>query len=111
MDKNKIDTQTVCEMFEELNKKLDKQTNTPSEPIKLIQAQVDTTAIDAVTERLKNVIEEVKKPNTVEHHHRYAISIASNCFFLSMDSIGYCHTWIVLGDCQSTADYQPIQRQ
>jgi uncharacterized membrane protein YhiD involved in acid resistance len=40
-------------------------------------------AINAVTERLENVIEEVKKPNTVEHHHRYTISIASNWFFLS----------------------------
>jgi hypothetical protein len=28
MDKNKIDTQTVYEMFEELNKKLDKQAKT-----------------------------------------------------------------------------------
>jgi hypothetical protein len=41
------------------------------------------TVINALTERLENVIEEVKKPNTVEHHHRYTISIASNWFFFS----------------------------
>ncbi|KAA6334501.1 hypothetical protein EZS27_017190 [termite gut metagenome] len=52
-------------------------------PAKPVQAQIDMTAIDAVTERLENVIEEVKKPNIVEHHHRYTISIASNWFFLS----------------------------
>jgi hypothetical protein len=79
VDKNKIDTQTVYEMFEELNKKLDK----PTEPAKPIQAQIDMAAINTVTERLESVIEEVKKPNTVEHHYRYTISIASNWFFLS----------------------------
>jgi uncharacterized membrane protein YhiD involved in acid resistance len=41
------------------------------------------TVINALTERLENVIEEVKKPNTVEHHHCYTISIASNWFFFS----------------------------
>ncbi len=83
MDKNKIDTQTVYEMFEELSKKLDKQTNTPTEPTKPVQTQVDMTAINTVTERLENVIEEVKKPSTVEHRHHYTIDIRSNWFFLS----------------------------
>jgi hypothetical protein len=84
MDKNKIDTQTVYEMFEELNKKLDKQaTDKPIEPAKPVQAQIDMTAIDAVTERLNNVIEEVKKPNIVEHQHHCTIDIRSNWFFLS----------------------------
>ena len=79
MDKNKIDTQTVYEMFEEINKKLDKQaTDKPTEPAKPVQAQIDMTAIDTVTERLKNVIEEVKKPNTVEHQHHCTIDIHSN---------------------------------
>jgi hypothetical protein len=32
MDKNKIDTQTVYEMFEEVSKKLDKQIEKPVEP-------------------------------------------------------------------------------
>ncbi|MDR0630779.1 MAG: hypothetical protein LBF70_01990 [Holosporales bacterium] len=57
MDKNKIDTQTVYEMFEELSKKLDKQTNTPTESTKPVQAEVDMTAINTVAERLENVIE------------------------------------------------------
>jgi hypothetical protein len=83
MDKNKIETQTVYEMFEELNKKLDKQADKPTEPAKPIQAQVDMTAINAITERLENVIEEVKRPNIVEHHHHCAIDISSNWFFLS----------------------------
>jgi uncharacterized membrane protein YhiD involved in acid resistance len=87
MDKNKIDTQTVYEMFEELNKKLDKQADKPTEPTKLVQAQVDMTVINAVTEHLENVIEEVKKPNTVEHQHHCMIDIRSNWFFLS---------WVVL---------------
>jgi hypothetical protein len=54
MDKNKIDTQTIYEMFEELNKKLDKQADKPTEPVKPVQAQIDMTAINAVTERLEN---------------------------------------------------------
>jgi hypothetical protein len=83
MDKNKIDTQTVYEMFEELSKKFDKQTNTPTEPTKSIQAQVDMTAVDTVTERLENVVEELKKPTQAEHHHRHTIDIRSNWFFLS----------------------------
>jgi hypothetical protein len=86
MDKNKIDTQTVYEMFEKINEKLDKQTIL-TEPTKPIQAQVDMTAIDTVTVRLENVIEEVKKPSIVEHQHHYTIDIRSNWFFLS---------WVVL---------------
>ncbi len=87
MDKNKIDTQTVYEMFEEVSKKLDKQIEKPAEPTKPVQVQVDMTAIDAVTERLRNMIEEVKKPSTVEHQHYYMIDIHSNWFFFS---------WVVL---------------
>jgi hypothetical protein len=34
MDKNKIDTQTVYEMFEEINKKLDKKTRANARKIK-----------------------------------------------------------------------------
>jgi hypothetical protein len=83
MDKNKIDTQTVYEMFEKINEKLDKQTNTSAEPTKPVQAQVDMTAINTVTERLENVIEEVRKPSIVEHQHHYTIDIRSNWFFFS----------------------------
>jgi hypothetical protein len=111
MDKNKIDIQTVYEMFEELNKKLDKRTDRPAEPTMPV---VDTTAINAVTERLENVIEEMKKPSTVEHQHRHTIDIASNWFFLSWVVLvtvilGLFGT--VLDNCQPTTNYQPIQRQ
>jgi hypothetical protein len=41
------------------------------------------TAVDAATERLENVIEEVKKPNIIKHQHHYTIDIHSNCLFLS----------------------------
>jgi hypothetical protein len=79
MDKNKIDTQTVYEMFEELNKKLDKQADNSVKP-----AQIDTTAeSNALVAHLKNVIEEFKKPAQVEHHHRHTVDIRSNWFFLS----------------------------
>ncbi|MDR1584064.1 MAG: hypothetical protein LBS55_12575 [Prevotellaceae bacterium] len=110
MDKNKIDTQTVYEMFEELNKKLDKQaTDKPVEPAKPIQAQIDMTAIDTVTERLENVIEEVKKPNTVEHHHRYTISIASNWFFFSWVTLVIVILglfWVIANQRQTISQYK-----
>jgi hypothetical protein len=78
MDKNKIDTQTVYEMFEELNKKLDKQADNTFKP-----AQTDMTAFNTMNERLENVIEEVKKPTQIEHHLHHTVSIASNWFFFS----------------------------
>jgi methyl-accepting chemotaxis protein len=72
-----MDVSTVYEMFEEVNKKLDKQVPDKSaEPI-----QVDLTAINSMTERFEDVIKEVRKPTKVEHRHK--IEIASNWFFLS----------------------------
>jgi hypothetical protein len=110
MDKNKIDTQTVYEMFEELNKKLDKQaTDKPVEPTKPIQAQIDMTAIDAVTERLENVIEEVKKSNIVEHQHHYTIDIRSNWFFLSWVALViviFGLFWAIANQRQTTSQYK-----
>ncbi|GHT35864.1 hypothetical protein AGMMS49574_26300 [Bacteroidia bacterium] len=79
---NKMDTSAVFEMFETINNKLDKQTDKPVEP-----TQVDMTAINAMTKRLEDVIEEVRKPAKIEHQHRHTIDIRSNWFFLS---------WIVL---------------
>jgi hypothetical protein len=110
MDKNKIDTQTVYEMFEELSKKLDKQTNMPTEPTKPIQAQVDMTAIDnTVTGRLENVIEEIKKPSTVEHQHHYSIDIRSNWFFLSWVSLVIIILglfWAIVNQRQTIGQYK-----
>jgi hypothetical protein len=75
---SKMDISTVYEMFEEINKKLNKQANSTGEPV-----QVNMTAIDAVTERLENVIEEVRNPTKVEYQHRHTIDIRSNWFFFS----------------------------
>ncbi|MDR1543085.1 MAG: hypothetical protein LBS50_01490 [Prevotellaceae bacterium] len=41
------------------------------------------TDINTVTERLENVIEEVKKTNIIEHQQHCTIDIRSNWFFLS----------------------------
>jgi uncharacterized lipoprotein YehR (DUF1307 family) len=55
---SKMNISTVYEMFEEINKKLDKQADNTVEPV-----QVNMTAIDAVTERLEK-IEEVRIPKS-----------------------------------------------
>jgi hypothetical protein len=75
----KIDVSTVCEMFEKLSDKLDKQTI--DKPV-----QVDLAAVNAMTERFEDIIKEVRKPVKVEHHHK--IEIASNWFFLSLVGMG-----------------------
>ena len=61
----------------EINRKLDKKESIKAEPVK-----VDTTAVNAITERLENAIEEVKKPAKVEHRH--TIGIGSSKIFLSL---------------------------
>jgi hypothetical protein len=75
---SKMDISTVYEIFEEINKKLNKQADSTGEPV-----QVNMTAIDAVTERLENVTEEVRNPTKVEYQHRHTIDIRSNWFFFS----------------------------
>ncbi|MDR2145964.1 MAG: hypothetical protein LBE91_05860 [Tannerella sp.] len=76
---NKMDVSTVYEMFEEINSKLNKHTNVPTEP-----AQVDMTTVNNLAEKLENVMEGVKKPAKVEHHHRHTIDIRSSKVFLSL---------------------------
>jgi hypothetical protein len=108
MDKNKIDTQTVYEMFEELNKKLYKQTNTPTESARPVQAEVDMTAINTVTERLGNVIEEIKKPSAVKHQHHHTIDIRSNWFFLSWIALAIVILglfWAIANQRQTISQY------
>ncbi|MDR2410112.1 MAG: hypothetical protein LBE13_18665 [Bacteroidales bacterium] len=82
MSTNKIEVSTVCEMFEKLSEKLDKQTTDKS--VELVQA--DLAAINAMTERFEDIIREVRKPVKVEHHHK--IGIASNWVFLSLVGMG-----------------------
>ena len=79
MNTDKMDTSAIFEMFETINRKLDRRTEKPNEP-----AQVDMTAVQAMTERLENAIDEVRKPAKTEHQHRYTIDIGSSKIFLSM---------------------------
>jgi hypothetical protein len=81
---NKMDTSAVFEMFEAINKKLDKQTTDKlAEPI-----EIDLSTVSTMTEKLEAVIEKVRKPAKVEHQHRYTIDIVSNWIFLSLVVMG-----------------------
>ena len=99
---SKMDVSTVYEMFEEINKKLDKQSNNTVEP-----AQIDVTAINAATERLEIVIEEFRKPIKVKHQH--TIDIASNWFFFSwvvLVIIIFCLFWGIANQRQTINQYK-----
>jgi len=84
MSTNKMDTSAVYEMFEKIIERLNKQPEKSAEK-QTEPAKVDTTAFETTVERLNSVIEEVKKPSIVEHHHRHTIdfNIRSNWFFFS----------------------------
>jgi hypothetical protein len=66
-------------IMSEMNKKLDKKADIKIEPVK-----IDVTAVNSLTERLENVIEEMRKPAKVEHQHRHVIDIGSSKVFLSL---------------------------
>jgi hypothetical protein len=87
MSGEKMDTSAVYTLFEEL-KESSKQRN--EKPVE--STQVDTTTINAMTERFENLIEEVKKPTKVNHHH--VISIGSNKVFFSL--VGMCIVILIL---------------
>ncbi|KAA6318285.1 hypothetical protein EZS27_031687 [termite gut metagenome] len=87
MNSEKIDTSAVYTLFEELKESLKQRNEKPIEP-----AQVDMTAINAMTERFKDLIEEVRKPTKVNHHH--VISIGSNKVFFSL--VGMCIVILIL---------------
>ena len=88
MSTNKIDISTVYEMFEKLIENKEKQVaNKQSEE----KVEIDLTAINAVTERLEDVIVEVRKPVKIEHHHK--IEITSNWVLLLLLTMGI----IILG--------------
>ena len=67
----------IFEMFETINRKLDKRLDKSTEPV-----QVDMTAVNAVVERLESAADEIGKPTKVEHWHK--IDIASNWVFISL---------------------------
>ncbi|KAA6340631.1 hypothetical protein EZS27_011520 [termite gut metagenome] len=87
MNNEKMDTSAVYTLFEELKESLKQRDEKPVEP-----AQVDMTAVNTMTERFENLIEEIKKPTKVEHHH--VISIGSNKVFFSL--IGTCIVILIL---------------
>ena len=98
----KIDLSTIYEMFETLISKLDKPKTNPAEP-----AQIDLSAINAMTEQLENVIEEVKKPSKVEHRH--AIEIRNSWFFFSwiaLVAIIFGLFWAIANQQQTIAQYR-----
>jgi hypothetical protein len=76
---SKMDTSEVFEMFETINKKLDKLPEKSAEPV-----QFDFAPVYAMTERFERVVEEVRKPVRVENHHRHTIDITSSKVFLSL---------------------------
>ena len=87
MNTDKMDTSAIFEMFETINRKLDKRIEKPTEPV-----QPDTTVLSSVkeiTERLENVIDEARKPTKVEYKHRHMVDIGSSKIFLSMVFMGF----------------------
>jgi hypothetical protein len=101
---SKMDISTVYEIFEEINKKLYKQADSTVE-----QVQMDMTAIDAVTERLENIIEEVRNPTKVEYQHRHTIDIRSNWFFFSWMAlviIIFGLFWMLANQWQTISQYK-----
>ncbi|KAA6324893.1 hypothetical protein EZS27_025827 [termite gut metagenome] len=78
MNTDKIDTSAIYALFEEIKELLrQNKSNKSVEP-----TQVDMTAVNAITERFENLIEEVRKPTKVEHHH--VIDIGSSKIFFSL---------------------------
>lgn len=85
---NKMDSSEVYSMFESIKeliiKKEEKQPEKQVEPAKV---KIDTTALNAITERIEFAAEKANKPTIVKHQHKIEIDIQSNWFFLS---------WVIL---------------
>jgi hypothetical protein len=99
----KIDTSTIYEMFEAIKSELRKQKSNEIAPT----AQIDIVAVNAMTEQLENVIEEVKKPSKVEHRH--AISVSNSWFSFSWVGlliIILALSWIMGNQRQTIAQYR-----
>ena len=98
----KIDTSTIYEMFETIKSELRKQKPNEVEPV-----QIDLSAVNAMTEQLQNVIEQVKKPNKVEHSH--SISISNSWFSFSWVGllvIILALSWIMGNQRQTITQYR-----
>lgn len=101
---NSVSNDALWVKLSEIEEKLDKQANNKIEP-----AQINVVAIDAVAERLENVIEEIKKPSMVEHQHHYTIDIRSNWFFLSWIALVIVILglfWVIANQRQTIGQYK-----
>ena len=99
---NKIDTSTIYEMFETIKSELRKQKTNKVEPV-----QIDFSAVNAMTEQLENVIEEVKKPSKVEHRHSVSISNSWFSFsWIGLLIIILALSWIMGNQRQTIAEYR-----
>ena len=76
---SKMDSIEVYKMFEALSDKFDKQADKPVESV-----QIDLSAVDTMTERFENMIEEVRKPVIVKQQYHHTIDIGSSKIFLSL---------------------------
>ncbi|KAA6329676.1 hypothetical protein EZS27_021548 [termite gut metagenome] len=77
MNSEKIDTSAVYTLFEEIKESLRQNNSNKS----VESVQVDMTAVYAMTKRFENLIEEVRKPTKVNHHHVIDIG-SSKVFFI-----------------------------
>jgi len=85
---NKMDSSEVYSMFESIKELIIKKEKQPeklveaTEPLKI---EIDTSVINAATERFVKAAEEANKSSVVEHQHRHRIDIdiQSNWFFFS----------------------------
>jgi hypothetical protein len=103
-DANKMNTSAVFEMFETISNKLDKRAGKPIEP-----TQINMTAVNTMTERLENVIEEVRKSTKIEHQHHHTVDIRSNWFFLSWVALAIIILilfWIMANQRQIISQYK-----
>jgi hypothetical protein len=75
---DKITVTEVYTLFEEIIKRLERGNNSTT----IVQTETpDFSAVNELTDRLENVIEEIRKP--VKHEHRHSISIdSSKTFFV-----------------------------
>jgi hypothetical protein len=75
---DKITVTEVYTLFEEIIKRLEKGNNSTT----IVQAETpDLSAVNELTDRLENVIEEVRKPVKTEHRHSISID-SSKTFFV-----------------------------
>ena len=84
MNTDKMDTSAIFEMFETINRKLDRRIDKSNEPV-----QPDMTAVNTMTERLQGVIEEIRKPAKIEYQHRHTIDIGSSKVAVVNYSVAY----------------------